>query len=90
MRETMTAPPYISDPATPRCPSCGATIYVQAQSYEVEFKLMNGKTEKRIRYRVGNYLVETAPALLSACRCAWLRERLGRVIKREQEAAAAA
>lgn len=69
--------PYIPDPQTPRCPSCGATIFVQAEDYEVDFKLANGKTEKRLRHRVREYLVETLPDVFTACRCAWLRAAVG-------------
>jgi hypothetical protein len=64
--------PYIPDPNTPHCPPCGATIYVQAEAYEIDFNLMNGKTEKRTQYRVRNQLVETSPDVITACRCPWL------------------
>ncbi|MCA1567248.1 MAG: hypothetical protein LC803_16670 [Acidobacteria bacterium] len=68
----MTTTPYIPDPNKPCCPSCRATIYVQAEGYEVDFNLAGGKTEKRTKYRVRNFLVETLPDVLTACHCAWL------------------
>lgn len=82
-----TTPPYIPDAITPRCPHCGETVYVQAEDYEIDFKLLNGKTEKRAQYRVRTHLVETAPAVISACVCRWLRESLPRFMS-PQEAAA--
>jgi hypothetical protein len=74
------ATPYISDPLTPKCPDAGCrqTVYVQAESYEVEIQLPMGKTEKRVKYRVRNTLDETMPQVISACGCQWLREAVAK------------
>ena len=64
-------PPYVRDSSGP---GCGAGIYVQAEEYET--KPQGGKPVKALRVRAE--LIEGAPAVMSACGCAWLREAVHR------------
>lgn len=70
--------PYIRDPKTPRCPGCGAQVYVQADQGEETVKI--GKQEiKRATYKVKDSPDLEAPLVMSACKCRWLLDEVNKL-----------
>jgi hypothetical protein len=69
----MKLPPYAR---TNKCPECRAAIYVPAE----ERQITTG-SRTRSELRPLDAAPEGAPAVISACRCAWLRATVRRAVE---------
>jgi RNase P subunit RPR2 len=67
----MKLPPYAK---ANTCAECRAAIYVPG--YEIEVPTMGGRTRRELRPL--DRPPEGVPAVMSACRCAWLRRAVSR------------